>query len=94
VADAKPGDELSAEAIKALYQGRSEFLVVDKCAHPSPAGRWVCIDCGEVMLNNMMAGCHEKDNKNHRIAWKCAECGRYESAPAAETTKADREGSR
>lgn len=90
MADAKPGDVLSADAIRLLYRLTDLFKVKEKCDLKEPRGTWVCIDCGEGFINNMMASQHEREKHKHRLAWRC-ECGNFEAAPQKTAAESKRE---
>ena len=47
----------------------ADRTVVAKIAG-STQGRWICIDCGELPVNNLEANCHEAEKPKHRLAWR------------------------
>lgn len=70
---AKAGEELAAKAVKRLtgtFPHMRDLLVGDglrvQPKSDAKSGQWGCVDCGEMLQNNMSAQGH---NAKHRLAW-------------------------
>lgn len=75
---AKAGDKLSKKANDRLFK---QFKIVLGDVEPKSSGnsgQWLCIDCGELPQNNMMAWAHSDQHPKHRFAWRNFDSGKLE----------------
>lgn len=73
--NAKKGDNLTPKAkakLRKTFRFMKHILVDAESCTVQPKnpenqrGQWGCIDCGEMLLNNLGADMH---TKSHRLAW-------------------------